>query len=34
MASAEWKHLGEDGDNLFDMSLFKSIIVDELVERG
>jgi uncharacterized protein (TIGR02118 family) len=34
MASAEWNHLGEDGDNLFDMSLFKSIIVDELVERG
>jgi uncharacterized protein (TIGR02118 family) len=34
MASTEWKRLGEDGDNLFDMGLFKSIIVEERVIRG
>ena len=31
MASAEWKRLGADGDNLFDMSAFKSVIVEERV---
>ncbi|MGH2850822.1 MAG: EthD family reductase [Solirubrobacteraceae bacterium] len=33
MASAEWKRLGADGDNLFDMSAFKSVIVEERVLR-
>jgi uncharacterized protein (TIGR02118 family) len=34
MASPEWKRLGEDGDNLFDMSAFRSVIVEERVLRG
>ena len=33
MASAPWKELEADGDNLFDMSVFKSVIVEELVLR-
>ena len=33
MASAEWARLGADGDNLFDMSAFKSVIVEERVLR-
>ena len=34
MASPEWERLGEDGDNLFDMGDFKSVIVEERVLRG
>ena len=34
MASPEWAALGADGDNLFDMGAFKSIIVEERVQRG
>jgi uncharacterized protein (TIGR02118 family) len=33
MASSPWKELEADGDNLFDMSVFKSVIVEELVLR-
>ena len=33
MASAPWKQLEADGDNLFDMSVFRSVIVEELVLR-
>jgi uncharacterized protein (TIGR02118 family) len=34
MASPEWERLGADGDNLFDMGDFKSVIVEECVLRG
>jgi uncharacterized protein (TIGR02118 family) len=34
MGSAEWADLGADGDNLFDMSLFESAIVEERVIKG
>jgi uncharacterized protein (TIGR02118 family) len=34
MASPEWKDLGDDGDNLFDMSRFESAIVEERVVKG
>jgi uncharacterized protein (TIGR02118 family) len=34
MASPEWKALGDDGPNLFDMTQFKSAIVEERVLRG
>ena len=34
MGSPEWAALGEDGDNLFDMSLFESAIVEERVVKG
>lgn len=34
MMSREWKALGADGPNLFDMSAFKSAIVEERVLRG
>jgi uncharacterized protein (TIGR02118 family) len=34
MASREWKALGDDGPNLFDMTVFKSAIVEERVLRG
>lgn len=34
MASAPWKELEVDGDNLFDMSVFKSVIVEERVLRA
>jgi hypothetical protein len=34
MGSPEWAALGEDGDNLFDMSLFESAIVEERVLKG
>jgi uncharacterized protein (TIGR02118 family) len=33
MASTPWKELEADGDNLFDMSVFKSVIVEERVLR-
>jgi len=33
MASAPWKELEADGDNLFDMSVFRSVIVEERVLR-
>jgi len=33
MASPQWKQLEADGDNLFDMSVFKSVIVEERVLR-
>jgi hypothetical protein len=33
MASSPWKELEADGDNLFDMSVFKSVIVEERVLR-
>lgn len=31
--ASPWKELEADGDNLFDMSVFKSVIVEELVLR-
>ncbi len=34
MASKEWKELGDDGPNLFDMTVFKSAMVEERVLRG
>ena len=34
MDSPEWQRLGADGDNLFDMGAFKSVIVEERVLRG
>jgi uncharacterized protein (TIGR02118 family) len=34
MGSDEWADLGADGDNLFDMSLFESAIVEERVVKG
>jgi uncharacterized protein (TIGR02118 family) len=34
MGSPEWAALGADGDNLFDMSLFESAIVEERVLKG
>jgi uncharacterized protein (TIGR02118 family) len=34
MASPEWKELADDGDNLFDMSAFKSAIVEERVLKA
>ena len=34
MASPEWAELGADGDNLFDMSRFRSAIVEERVIKG
>jgi uncharacterized protein (TIGR02118 family) len=34
MESPGWKALGEDGDNLFDMGEFKSVIVEERALRG
>jgi uncharacterized protein (TIGR02118 family) len=34
MGSPEWAELAADGDNLFDMSLFESAIVEERVVKG
>jgi uncharacterized protein (TIGR02118 family) len=34
MDSKEWKELGDDGPNLFDMTVFKSAWVEERVLRG
>ena len=34
MGSPQWAALGDDGDNLFDMSLFESAIVEERVLKG
>lgn len=34
MASSEWQVLNDDGPNLWDMTAFKSAMVEERVLRG